>query len=76
MDNPTSKIPKSMNELNIESSSPFSDSIEINIGERCWPCGGTGKLKAMTMAMTLDGHTTRGNNVLVDCNHCGGRGRK
>lgn len=42
----------------------------------CPHCLGTGKLKAMQMAMTYDAGTVRANDTKVKCKHCNGTGRK
>lgn len=69
-------MPESMNRLNIESSLHFNTAPEISLDGLCWHCHGTGKLKAMTLAMTMEGETVRDKDVAVKCDQCNGRGRK
>lgn len=52
--------------------------IEINLlpplAELCPYCFGSGKQKAMQMAMTYDAGIVRTEDTLVKCLHCNGRG--
>ncbi|MBO0961466.1 hypothetical protein J1P26_17305 [Neobacillus sp. MM2021_6] len=50
--------------------------IKINFtpSNLCPYCFGTGKLKAMQRAMTLNGISIRIDDTEVKCNHCKGSG--
>jgi RecJ-like exonuclease len=50
--------------------------IKINItpSNLCPYCFGTGKLKAMQSAMTLNSKSIRVNDTSVKCNYCKGTG--
>lgn len=41
----------------------------------CPFCGGTGKVKAATLARTMDGGVVRGPDIKTDCIWCNGTGR-
>lgn len=69
-------MPESMKRLSIEASQHFNTTPEISLGSLCWHCHGTGRLRAMTLAMTMEGETVRDKDVAVKCNRCNGRGRK
>ena len=62
-----------MTEIKIECCvvKPIIDRSVLNI---CPFCFGTGKLKAMQMAMTYDGRSTRCRDTYATCEHCKGTG--
>lgn len=45
-----------------------------NISDICPNCFGTGKQKAMQMAMTLDKRAIRDKDIKVKCQFCNGTG--
>jgi len=74
-----SLLPKHFNNAPTKTSLDFDKAFsEINLiaMDLCPLCGGTGKLKAMQMAMTYDAGAVRYKDTTTKCSQCNGTGRK